>query len=218
MAYFGIYGVGAFTRCIYQMILEKIKREELPGEKVFFIDDNYNEFQLFDHKVISFEQFCELNGKKFGIVAIANPQIRSDLTRKLEQNDIGKFNLISNDFISFQNVTIGEGSIICARFTATCDIEIGHSFHGNIGGLIEHDCRIGDFVTFSPGAICNGNVIIEDNVFIGSGAIIRNGDLERPLVIGDDSIIGMGSFVLNDVKPRTIVAGNPGREIKESIS
>ena len=57
MAYFGIYGVGAFSRCIYQMILEKMKREELPGEKVFFIDDNYNEFQLFNHKVISFEQF-----------------------------------------------------------------------------------------------------------------------------------------------------------------
>ena len=39
-------------------------------------------------------------------------------------------------------------------------------------------------MTFSPGAICNGSVIIEDNVFIGSGAIIRNGKLERPLVIG----------------------------------
>ena len=63
-------------------------------------------------------------------------------------------------------------------------------------------------MTFSPGAICNGNVIIENNVFIGSGAIIRNGDLERPLVIGEDSIIGMGAVVLNDVKPRTIVAGN----------
>ena len=218
MAYFGIYGAGAFSRCIYQMILEKMKREELPCENVFFIDDNYNELQLFNHKVISFEQFCGLKGKKFGIVAIANPQIRLDLTRKLEQNCIGTFSLISNDFISLQNVTIGAGSIICARFTATCDIEIGHSFHGNIGGLIEHDCRVGDFVTFSPGAICNGNVIIENNVFIGSGAIIRNGNLERPLIIGEDSIIGMGAVVLNDVKPRTIVAGNPGRVIKENLS
>ena len=50
--------------------------------------------------------------KKLGIVAIANPQIRSVLTRRLEQNCIDKFSLISDDFISFQNVTIGAGSII----------------------------------------------------------------------------------------------------------
>ena len=110
-----------------------------------------------------------------------------------------------------QNVTIGEGSIICARFTATCDIEIGHSFHGNIGGLIEHDCRVGDFVTFSPGAICNGNVIIENNVFIGSGAIIRNGDLERPLVIGGGFHNWYGGCCIKRCKTKN----NSGRESRK---
>ena len=49
------------------------------------------------------------------------------------------------------------------------------------------------FVTFAPGVKCNGNVIIEDNVFVGSGVIIKNGLPNKKIIIGRNSVIGAGS-------------------------
>ncbi|OAI04490.1 acyltransferase [Methylomonas methanica] len=51
-------------------------------------------------------------------------------------------------------------------------------------------------------------VIIENNVFIGTGVIICKG-----VTVGENSIIGTGSIVVKDVPPSKIYAGNPAREI-----
>jgi len=52
-------------------------------------------------------------------------------------------------------------------------------------------------------------VHIEDDVWIGSNAVINAG-----VVIGKGSIIGSGSVVTRDILPFTINAGNPCRVIK----
>ena len=54
---------------------------------------------------------------------------------------------------------------------------------------------IGDFVTFAPGAQCNGNVVIEDHAYVGSGAVIRQGKPGAPLTIGKGAVIGMEEVV-----------------------
>ncbi len=55
-----------------------------------------------------------------------------------------------------------------------------------------------------------GGVIIEDDCWIGAGAIILNG-----ITIGKGSVVGAGSVVTKDVPPYTIVAGNPAHKIKD---
>ena len=45
---------------------------------------------------------------------------------------------------------------------------------------------------------------------IGSGAVILAG-----ITIGEGAMVGAGSVVTKDVPPRTIVAGNPARVIRE---
>ncbi|MEO6910946.1 MAG: sugar O-acetyltransferase [Edaphobacter sp.] len=52
-------------------------------------------------------------------------------------------------------------------------------------------------------------VRIGANVWIGGGAIILPG-----VTIGDDAIIGAGSVVTRNVRPGTIVVGNPARPTK----
>lgn len=53
-------------------------------------------------------------------------------------------------------------------------------------------------------------VIIGDDVFIGTRAIITKG-----VTIGDGAIVAAGSVVVSDVAPRTVVGGNPARLLKQ---
>ena len=114
------------------------------------------------------------------------------------------------------NVRIGKGFVISPFVTLTSNIVIGSYFHANLYSYVEHDCIIGNFVTFAPGVKCNGNVIIEDNVHVGSGAVILNGTPKKPLVIGKGSIIGAGAIVTKSVSPFSVMAGNPARKIKST--
>lgn len=52
-------------------------------------------------------------------------------------------------------------------------------------------------------------VTIGDNVWIGAESLILKG-----VVIGDGAVVGSRSVVTHDVLPRTVVAGNPAREVK----
>ena len=52
-------------------------------------------------------------------------------------------------------------------------------------------------------------ITIEDEVWIGAGAIILPG-----VTVGRGSVVAAGAVVNKDVPPRTLVAGIPAREIK----
>jgi acetyltransferase-like isoleucine patch superfamily enzyme len=72
---------------------------------------------------------------------------------------------------------------------------------------------IGDFVTLAPGAKINGNVVVQDHAYIGTGAMIRQGRPGEPLVIGEGAIVGMGAVVTRSVPPGVTVVGNPARPL-----
>lgn len=86
---------------------------------------------------------------------------------------------------------------------------------------------IGDYVRISSNAVINAEgleyakprdrrghikapVVIEDGVWICTGAIINPG-----VTIGHDAVVGAGAVVLKDVPPRTIVVGVPARVMRE---
>ena len=58
-----------------------------------------------------------------------------------------------------------------------------------------------------------GDIHIENDVWIGESAVLMSG-----ITIGSGSIIGARSVVTKNVKPYTVIAGNPGREIRERFS
>jgi acetyltransferase-like isoleucine patch superfamily enzyme len=70
--------------------------------------------------------------------------------------------------VVMDDVQIGEGAILSPFVTLTSNIRIGRCFHANLYSYVEHDCVIGDFVTFAPAVRCNGNVVIEDHAYIGA--------------------------------------------------
>ena len=96
-----------------------------------------------------------------------------------------------------------------------CFIDPTHCFLITIGNnvtmsinvtLLAHDASVEKLIGYTK----IGQVVIEDNVFIGAGSIILPN-----ITIGKNSVIGAGSVVAKDVPPNVVVAGNPAKIITE---
>ncbi len=104
--------------------------------------------------------------------------------------------------------TLGKGSMLCMGSSLTGDLIIGEQVIININCTIGHDCVIENYSTLSPGVHLSGKVHIEENVELGTGAVV----LPR-IRIGKGAIIGAGAVVREDVPPGEIWVGVPARAI-----
>jgi virginiamycin A acetyltransferase len=59
----------------------------------------------------------------------------------------------------------------------------------------------------------NGHVVINHDVWIGRNCTIMSG-----LTIGSGSVVAAGSLVTKDIRPYTIVGGNPAKTIRQRFS
>ena len=105
---------------------------------------------------------------------------------------------------------------MCPFTTITSNVRIGTSFHANLYSYVAHDCVIGDYVTFGPGVKCNGNVRIDNNVYIGTGAIILPGTKAKPISIGENSKVAAGSVVTSNVPNNALVFGRSKQKTKKN--
>lgn len=76
---------------------------------------------------------------------------------------------------------------------------------------ISHQVELGEETRIGPMSSLTGNISIEDRVRLHPAVAIANN-----LVIGADAEIGMNSTVLEDVPPKSRVAGNPAKVIKKN--
>lgn len=178
-----------------------------------FIDDGAaNCGSINGQDVLSFASFLSRpEPHKQVAIAIADPRIRSRLYTQVQAAGMPLATIWSDQHYVMDDVVIGEGALVSPYVTFTSNIRIGRCFHANLYSYVEHDCVIGDFVTFAPGAKCNGNVQIGDYAYIGSGAVIKQG-----LTIGAGATVGMGAVVTKDVPPGVTVIGNPARIMEKS--
>ena len=210
-----IYGTGGFAREVMPILKEQCPNEE----NIFIVHKKYmqNENSINGCPLMSYEDFIKISSRDKNVtIAISDTAIRAKVSDQVDNDHIKQKNIISKTSITMDNVSISDGVIICPFVTLTSNIKIGKNFHANIYSYVAHDCLIGENVTFAPSVKCNGNVIIEDNVFIGTGAIIKQGKKDNPLVIGANSIISAGSFVTKNVSKSTTVFGNPAKILTKS--
>lgn len=87
-----------------------------------------------------------------------------------------------------------------------------------LGTVVHRSAVIGNNVTIGPGVTIGGRSghkilpIIEDDVFIGTGAKILG-----PIRVGHNSVIGANAVVLSDVPPNSVVVGIPAKIIRSDI-
>ncbi|SKB91707.1 acetyltransferase [Sphingopyxis flava] len=203
----GIYGAGGCGRGIMPLA-----RTLSGGTSAYlvFIDDRAPAGPINGHAAWSFSRFLmEDASEKHVALAVAAPPVRVEMARKCDEAGLALLSIWAKEVVVMDDVEIAEGALVSPFVTFTSNIRIGRCFHANLYSYVEHDCVIGDFVTFAPGVRCNGNVRIGDRAYIGSGAVIR-----QNLTIGADAVVGMGAVVTKDVPPGVTVVGNPARVLR----
>ncbi|MFZ2071141.1 MAG: acyltransferase [Halobacteriota archaeon] len=154
------------------------------------------------------------------VVIGANAQIRSG-TVIYSGVEIGK------NFRTGHNVLVRENTVIGD------DVLVGTN------SVIDGDCRIGNGVSIQTNVYITKGTIVEAGAFFGPCSATLNDkymrygvELKAPVikegariganstilpavVIGKNAVVGAGSVVTRDVKPGSVVVGNPARRLKD---
>ena len=98
------------------------------------------------------------------------------------------------------------------KVTGKGNVHIGNNFHSG-GGIFlitsNHNYDKGEATPYDATTI-DGDIVIEDNVWIGQNVIILQG-----VRIGEGAIIQAGSVVVSDVEKCSIAGGHPAKVFKK---
>lgn len=163
------------------------------------------------------EAIPELIGRIPCLIAVGRPSARRALAAKIPTLG-GRFaHLYTKPRPGLTHVSVGEGTMLSARSYFGPMTRIGA--HAMVLTLcsIGHDVVIGDYCVICPSATVSGYVTLEEEVFIGAGAIVVEGRAEKPLTIGRGAYVAAGAVVTKSVPPGGKVAGNPARPLREFV-
>lgn len=207
-----IFGSGGFGREVL-MLIDQINKEKKQWEFIGFFDDgkeigsNVNGYSILGGTL---ELNNYISSDLYLVVAIGNPYIKRKIIGNLNNSKI-KFATLIHPSVSIQNygLSIGYGCIITSGVILTVNIEIGNHVILNLGCTVGHDTKIGDFCSFMPSVNISGEVIIEEGVYVGTGAKIIN-----LLTIGEWTTVGAGALVVKSLPSNCTAIGIPAKPMK----
>lgn len=105
------------------------------------------------------------------------------------------------------NVDIGDNTCIDRGSLEDTFVDNGTKIDNLVH--IAHNVKIGKNCMIVAQSLLGGSCILEDDVFIGAGVVVRDGGI----VIGKNSFVGMGAVVTKNIPANTTVAGVPARPL-----
>lgn len=211
---YAVYGASGYGREVMPVLENQVAQGSDHDCQFVFIDDNPEADTVNGYAVYRYEDFLNLEAAEKNVsIAIANSRIREKLTTQCTSDGLNIQSVVADNVVQMHEVSIKNGHILSPFVTITSNVVIGESFQANIYSYVAHDCKIGNYVTFAPAVKCNGNITIKDHAYIGTGAIIKQGTPDKPIVIGEGAIVGAGAFVNKDVPDGMTVFGSPAIEL-----
>lgn len=147
-------------------------------------------------------------------------QINKYKWRKQNKNNFTRYNNIFGDMKKIHIGNFTYGDIYVSSPNNNYELNIGNfcSIGGNVKFLLGVD-HVTNLISTYPfhsnilhngiDAISKGDILIDDDVWIGENAIILSG-----VHIGQGAVVAAGSVVTKDVPPYAIVGGVPVKVIK----
>ncbi|WP_316770961.1 NeuD/PglB/VioB family sugar acetyltransferase [Pedobacter frigiditerrae] len=206
-----IIGAGGFGREV-KMLLDQINLVNPQFNFLGYYDDGISPGTLVNnYPVLGGIEAINTVNQPLGIVAaIGLPSLKKKLLAKINNPQINYPTLIHpNVIIGVDDVNIGEGTIICAGGLITVNIKIGAHVIFNLCCTVGHDTVIGDYCSFMPSVNVSGEVVIEEEVYVGTGAKIIN-----QLTIGTKTIVGAGAVVYKSLPANCTAVGIPAKAVK----
>lgn len=209
---YAVYGASGCGRSLMPVAAEQLAHLGEDSQLVFIDDSLGATSRVNGYDAMSYEQFKRLDSiDKSVLIAISDGDIRKQIADQLIGDGIALWSVQGATTVIMDGVDIGIGAALSPFVTIGSNVTIGKCFHANLYSYVEHDCVIGDYVTFAPRVSCNGNIHIHDHAYIGAGAVIKQGTPDAPLIIGQGAIVGMGAVVTKNVAAGTVVVGNPAK-------
>jgi acetyltransferase-like isoleucine patch superfamily enzyme len=149
---------------------------------------------------------------------------------------------VGSGAVLFAGAHVGAGAIIGDQAFVRERSEIGPGTVIGRGSTVDNDVRIGARVRVQTGVYLTAFSTVEDDVFVGPGALTTNDDtmarhgpeyeLRGPLLrrgcrigggavltpgveVGEEAFVAAGAVVTRDVPPRAVVMGVPAAVVRE---
>ncbi|MEM7104557.1 MAG: DapH/DapD/GlmU-related protein [Bacteroidota bacterium] len=170
--------------------------EESKVSDLFFYDDVNLEgpSMLFDKYPIlkSEEEIRKLFAKGLNsfIVAIGHPRLRAKLFNKLVELGGNPVSVISQDITLGNYTKIAPGTAILPGCRISNNVTIGKSCYLGVNSVFGHDCRVGEFNMFGPGASFLGQTSVGDYCYIGANATVL-----PKVTLGNNVYVNAGKVV-----------------------
>lgn len=212
MKQIAIFGSGGFGREV-AMLIEQINEQEIQWELIGFFDDGIQKETLINGYPVlgGVEDLNKFENPLGLIIAIGNPIVKREIHHSILNSKIFYPSLIHPSVIKGkdQYLSIGTGCIIAAGNIITVNIKIGNHVILNLSCTIGHDTVIKDYASFMPGVNISGEVLVNDCVYIGTGATIIN-----QVEIGKETIVGAGAVVSRSLPEKCTAVGIPAKPLK----
>lgn len=205
-----LYGAKSTGYIFYEMLIEKkIKPKYLfdPFLKKPYFKNNL----IFSYKKNDFIKFLKDSSHFIVCIAREDGKSRYMISKEFEKKLLKPISIISKKSDIHKTVKIGSGFVSLPKSYINRGTTIGDYTILNTGSMVDHECKVGNGVHLMGGCYLAGRVIVEDFVSVGATATIL-----PDIKLGKNSIVGAGSVVTKDVKPNTVVVGNPAKYLRDN--
>lgn len=147
-------------------------------------------------------------GDDFVFPSIGDNMVRKKVITLFEKYQLRQFVAVDPSAKVSRTAVINPSTYIGKSVIVNAQAKIGKGVILNSGCIIEHECKLSDYVHIAPGAVLCGNVSVGKDSFVGASSVVR-----QSINIGEKITVGAGSVVISDIKESGIWVGNKLRKL-----